>query len=294
MNRPTSILLSLFLASLSAAQVASPASPSAAQVASPASPTGPPSAIVTSTPADPTALPAEPADPFDCDTDASTNCLLPDVTDAGIYDDNVTATATTVEVLTFTGSSATAVVTATATLWSDGSINGYYPDNTTDSALLDEILGEQGLDNPYINLNSTGIDGDDSDFLYPADGNFTDGTDYYNDTEPIVYTFTETTTASNPNGGKPINVVTTVTSTIDLMAEISAEASCTGTNVDECLAAAATAVPAEETPAAPQVTSGPIGGGPIAAGASGGKKRGLKGGLRKRKGMQRVRKVVQY
>lgn len=313
MSPPISLLL-LALASLSTAQ---PTTIPIATTSAPAAAAGPPPPAATAA--------IDTADPFDCDTDASTNCLQPDYfpTDFAY---NATATATTVETLAFTEVSTTEYVVATETLYSDGSIDAYYPDdNSTDSTLDEDGDDEDGDDIYYYGDDSGGNytetytetvsgtvpgaapivttftetyfdDGSDTDEYYST------GLYAYNDSAPIVYTYTETTTAANPNGGKPINVVQTVTTTVDVFEDSYATAEPAGTEAGTSVmpntAAPGVAPLTTSGVAPPGITNGPIGGN-IAMGAASPAERNKKNKQRRNDGsggvrMQRRKRIVRY
>ena len=223
------------------------------------------------------------ANSFTCDTNVSTNCLQPDYYPTDYYPTdfayNATATATTTETLAFTEVSTTEYAVATETLYSDGSIDGYYPDNSTDST--DGGNFTETYTETMTNTAGQPVVTTFTETYFDDSTNFSDYTSgiYYNDSGPLIYTFTETTTASNPSGGKPINLIQTVTTTVDFI-----DAGATGTDMGQTETTASTAT-------GPQLTNapgnGPIGG-EISTGSSSpaGKKRGMK--------MQRRRRRVRY
>ena len=260
----TSFLLPLLAASFTSAQFTTlPSTAPAAAAGAPPATTDAPSAAATT------------GDPYDCPPD-STNCLIPDVMDTGFYNytdyatpvANSTATISFIEIDTNSAGATvttTEVAVETGALYSDGE---FYPD-------FDDADFEGGdLEDPG-NWDDYG----DGDFngTYPDDaygdynGTYDDIDSLFNDTEPLIVTYNVSTTAANPNGGKPINTVVEVTETIDMsMPDETAMATMTAAATSDSVAAIPTG---SGDAAAPAVTNGPIGSLSTAPGTSATEKR---------------------
>ena len=189
---------------------------------------------------------------------------------------NSTATISFIEINTNSAGATvttTEIAVETGALYSDGE---FYPD--FDDAEFDS--GEGSSDDPgNWDDYGNGDFPDDGDYngTYADDvygdynGTYDDMDSLFNDTEPLVVTYNVSTTAANPNGGKPINTIVEVTETIDMsMPDETAMATMTAAETIVSEAASATGV---SDTAAPAVTNGPIGSLSTAPGTSATEKR---------------------